>query len=138
MLKRFNPAPISQFSRITGRYNTLAPFFYMSGMQESLTGNNVTIANDCYNTKVYTTDSSITLRLLDGRQDGQLKKISFIFQGNIDSIVTVECPTLIDIFSHIVFTNVGDQILLMWTGGQWCVLETINIMDPTLLTPIIE
>ena len=103
-MSRFNASPFSQFSRISGRYNTLVPFFNITNLQESLSGNGI-IAINCYNTKMYTTDSSITLRLLDGQQDGQLKKLSFVFKGNEDTFVTVECPTLIDIFSQILFSN---------------------------------
>lgn len=134
--------PVNQFSRIAGRYNSLAPFYIMSGKQQVVTeGINNAINNidmNCYHTKMYTTLNPITLFMGDGFQDGQLKKLSFSFKGNEDFIITVECPALTDTCSHIIFSQIGDYIILMWTGGSWIVLESGNALDPTSPTPMVE
>jgi hypothetical protein len=106
-------------------------------MQESLTGNDENISIDCFNSKLYTTDSSIMLHLANGKQDGQLKKLTFSFQGVEDTQIRVLCPALIGSFTEITFTNVGDQCFLIWSG-QWIVLETINILNPGLNTPVVS
>ena len=132
-----NNSPFSQFSRVPGRYNSLGTFIMMSGGQESLTGNGA-ISLNCYNTKVYTTDANVTLELNGGLQDGQLKKVSFIFSGNPQTSVTINCPSLISIDSQVIMANVGDTVLFMWNGGSWVVLETINTVDPTLQSPVVQ
>lgn len=130
-------SPFSQFSRIAGRYNSLAPFFIMSGNQQIVTGSN-DVDVSCFHTKMYTTDEPITLKLNNGYQDGQLKKMTFVFKGSETANVVLECPALTDTYSQVTFNEVGDQLLLMWTGGSWCVLETLNITDPSLNSPVVE
>jgi len=127
----------SQFSRVTGRYNTLGLFVPMSGVQQRVTGNDESINVNTYHSKMYTTQDPITLTLGNGIQDGQMKKLTFVFKGTENAKVVVECPSLMDTYSEIVFTEVGDFALLLWTGGNWVVLETGNSTDPTL-QPIIQ
>jgi hypothetical protein len=76
--------------------------------------------------------------LSHGLQDGQLKKLSLSFKGLDQSSVTVTCPTLMSYYTQIVFSEVGDQILLMWNGGSWVVLETLNVCDPTIQSPLVQ
>lgn len=135
---RYSASPFSIFSKISGKFNTVAPFFFVNGKQESITGNNENISVDNYNSKLYTTSESITLNLGFGIQEGQLKKLTFSFQGVEDSIITVSCPSLIDQYVEIIFQEVGDQCLLMWNSGHWTVLSTENILNPGLNSPIIQ
>lgn len=130
-------SPFNQFARVSGRFNSLAPFYIMSGKQESITGHG-DISVTSFNTKLYTTDSTVVLRLNNGSQDGQLKKMTFSFKGVENSTVVVECAALMEDYSQIVFSEVGDQILLMWNGKEWVVLETLNIVDPRSQTPVVE
>ena len=132
MSNKYTATAFSQFSRITGRYNTLGVFVPMSGMQQRVSGDGQNIDVNTYHTKVYTTQDPISLTMSNGLQDGQLKKITFVFKGSENATATVECPALMDDFSQIVFTDVGDQVLLVWTGGNWAVLETLNITDPSI------
>ncbi len=127
-------ASFNEHARVAGRNNTLAPFFMMSGNQESLggTGN---ISVKCYNSKLFSLAESSSLHLPKGTQDGQLKKLQLVHKGNEGACVTVDCPSLIGSNSTILFTNIGDAVLLAWTGRVWCVLETGNTTDPTLQTP---
>ena len=129
--------PFAQYSRVSGRYNSLGTFVMMSGGQESVTGDGI-ISVTCYNTKIYTVDANIILQLNNGLQDGQLKKITYIFSGDTTRNVVINCPALMSIDSQFILTNVGDQLLLMWNGGSWIILETLNIVDPTLLTPFVQ
>ncbi len=126
----------SLFSRIQGRFNTLAPFYIMSGTQESITGNGA-LSLGCFHSKLYTTDEPITLSLNNGYQDGQLKKLTFVHKGNDKSNVVVEIPALTDNYSQIIFSSPGDTATLQWTGGYWTVIETLNTTDPSLC-PVVE
>jgi hypothetical protein len=81
---------------------------------------------------MYTTQDPIALNLGNGIQDGQLKKLTFVFKGTENANVVVECPSMADLYSEILFTEVGDFTLLFWTGGNWIVLESGNSTDPTL------
>ena len=56
----------SQFSRVTGRYNTLGLFVPMSGVQQRVTGNDESINVNTYHSKMYTTQDPITLTLGNG------------------------------------------------------------------------
>lgn len=135
-MNKLNSSP-TQFNRVGGRYNSLAPFFIASGDQESIsTGNYISL--NCFNSKLYTTDASVSLSLSNGVQDGQLKKFTLVFKGNDETCVTIHCPSLQGVSSQVTFSNVGDQLLMMWNGGAWCVLETLNIMDPSFQTPVVE
>ena len=129
-------ATISQYVRVPGRYNTLAPFLVMSGNQESITGSG-NISVECFCSKLYTTDSHVYLKLNNGLQDGQLKKLKLVHKGKEGTHVTIDCPALLGASHKMLFTNVGDSVLLAWTGGSWCVMETGNTSDPTLMTPVI-
>lgn len=130
-------SPFSLYTRVAGRYNTIAPFIVMTGYQESLTGNG-DISLECYHTKLYTTDSPITLYLGNGVQDGQLKTLTMVFKGNEEANATVECPSLSGTSTQLVFSNIGDKIELLWNGGSWLVLSTMNTTDPTLQTPVVQ
>ena len=131
-------SPLSQFTRIAGRYNTLGPFVPTGeNNQESISGD-VSISVSCYHSKLFTRNKPVTLRLENGIQDGQLKKLSFVFKGAEDATVTVECPALSSTNSEIIFSEVGDQALLVWTGGSWSVLETFNCTNPTLQSPWVQ
>ena len=130
--------PLNSFSRVSGRYGTMAPFFPTSGTQQSLTGDGQQIDVKYYNTKLYTTTRSFLVDLPNGVQDGQLKKVNFVAQGYEDTAITVDCPTLYQNDSKVLFTNVGDFTVFMWTGGSWIILETGNSTDPTLQTPVVN
>lgn len=131
---KMDKASFADYTRLPGRYNTLAPFYMMSGNQESLGGSG-DISVKCYNSKLFSTSESVLVNLPKGLQDGQLKKLQLVHKGSEDANVTVFCPSLVGDYDTIVFTNVGDSALLGWTGGAWCVLETVNSTDVTLGTP---
>lgn len=129
--------PFVQQARVAGRYNTLVPFVVVSGNQESIGGSG-NIALDCYHTKLFCTNSSASFRLNDGLQDGQVKKLQFVHKGRESLSATVGCKSILGGSTTIVFNNIGDYVLLIWTGTDWCVLETGNSTDPTLGSPQIE
>ena len=135
---RSGPLESGFFHKIEGSHKSIGTFVIPNGKQESLTGDGNNISTHCYHTKLYTTDKDISLNLSHGLQDGQLLSLTYIFQGSNGSVVTVNCPTLIGDDSVITFTNVGDNIELLWNSGNWITLKTINTSDPTLLTPLLS
>ncbi|RKO94850.1 hypothetical protein BDK51DRAFT_34356 [Blyttiomyces helicus] len=88
--------------------------------------------------KMYTTDVPINLQLNNGLQDGQLKKLTFVLKGTEESYITVECPGLPDSLTQILFTNIADYAILMWSGGSWIILETLNSRDTRLQSPLVR
>lgn len=95
------------------------------GMQETLTGEQV-LSVTCYHSKVYTTDSPCVMKLGRGVQRGQLKKISFVHKGLDGADVTIHCSNLKHGSTRIIMSKKGDQIELVWLGGTWAVLSTLN------------
>lgn len=131
--------PLTQFSRVTGRYGTLTPFVTTSDSNQETVGlNDSRLSLTCFHTKLYTRDNATTVHLDNGLQDGQIKKMTLVFKGKEKANMTVECPSLPTTYSEIVFSEVGDQAVLMWTGDNWTVLETLNITDPVLQSPWVQ
>ena len=138
-----NPSQISKttfnpwqaYDRIIGSHGTMGAFYPANSLQESIGEDGADISVTCYHTKVYAIDNPVVLRLADGQQTGQLKKITLVHKGTDASNVTVSCPTLTGNFFEILFSNVGDQLELIWNGYSWSVLTTLNFMDPFLQTP---
>ncbi len=126
-----------KYSRIQGEYDTLVPFYNMNGNQESIS-NDECISTDCYHTKVYSTSELVSLILPVASQSGTLKKITFVHKGSEIGNVIITCVSLPRELSTIEMTNVGDSILLLYTGGIWIVLETLNYNDVSLRSPIVS
>lgn len=126
---------VSYYSRLPGRNSTIAPFFNLSGNQQSITGQNAVISVVSYHTKVYSIDQPLTMQLPPGLQDGQLKCITFVHKGAANADITVDCPNLAESFTQVKFTKPGDQIILMWNGNNWIVNYTMNLTDVSSNTP---
>lgn len=138
MSSRGNIDPNYIFPRVLGNGNTTGSFVSKTGLQQSLTGDNGVINTNVYHTKVYTTNKSITLNMGLGRQDGQTKLITFTFKGNENANIEINCPAIVGEYSRIVLENIGDQVQLVWTNNVWFPLVTLNIMNPSLNTPVIS
>lgn len=86
-----------------------------------------------YLTRVTTTGTN-ALTLANGTRVGQLKKIVQIVDGG-DGTLT---PTSASGWTTIVFNDVGDYVLLKWTGLAWIIVEQGNDADgasgPTINT----
>ena len=110
---------------------------YPVGNQESLTGNG-TISTACFHSKVYTnTPHGSIMKLGNGQTIGQLKKITFVSKAS-DVNILINCASLPNTMTQILMLNVGDHILLMWSGTAWIVLETLNSVNPAVSTPIVQ
>ena len=123
--------------RVQGRNNMLGAFYTSTGQQESITGDQSYLSVELYHSKIYTIDSSITLKLSNGIQDGQLKCVTFVHQGVLDANITLDVPGLLGTDTQVDFINLGDTLLLMWDGKAWTVLYTLNTIDPSYQTPIV-
>lgn len=129
-------SPLGQFTRITGKYTTMGTFVPTpDANQETITGDSSSIDLTIFNSKLYSRNKPVTLEMGNGIQDGQIKKMTFVYKGSETATVTVQCTSLPGTNSEIVFSEVGDQITLIWTGGNWSVLETLNVTDPRLQSP---
>lgn len=127
--------PYQVFPRINGTNGTIGVFQFATGNQESIGEDGANINTVCYHTKVYSIDKPINLNLGAGVQDGQLKRITMVHKGTEGADVTVTCPTLFGNTTKVLFSNVGDQLELVWSGYSWSVLSTMNFMDPSSQTP---
>ena len=125
------------YSRVSGLYGTLGAFYPTTGVQESLSENNASISVNCYNTKVYTTNEDIELKLPAGIQTGQMKQIVFSYKKTEPYNVLVTSDYFLG-NCVINFKNQGDFVKLIYTGGVWTVLETGNFISPDLNTPWIQ
>ena len=130
-------SPTSLYTRVEGRSNTIGIFYPMLGAQQSIGADGGIIDLNTYHTKIYTTDKPITLKMANGLQHGQIKKITLVLKGTESSIATVNCPGMTDYLSKIVFYEKGDQCTLLWTGGTWVSIETLNTEDVSLQSPVV-
>lgn len=116
-------------SCIAGPSSTFVPLIPLATFQ-SLSG-----AGACnvtsFLTKVTTTGAN-ALTLADGVVKGQLKKIQMVVDGG-DGILT---PSNATGFTTVTFANIGDYVILAWTGSAWICIESLNdasgIAGPTL------
>lgn len=118
-------------------YDTLAPFYNMSGNQESISSGDY-ISLKCFHSKIYSTTSLVELNIDSGFQAGQMKKLTFVHKGSEEGNVVITCTSLPGILSKIEMINVGDSATLLFTGGSWLVLETLNYNNVTLQSPIVS
>ncbi len=135
--------PFSEYVKVLGRHNTLAGFVPTLGKQESVTGGSEThdvtqISTALFHSKLVTLDDIVRFILDKGVQCGQLKKLTLTHKGTENAIAHVQCPALTGGHSTIVFSEVGDQVLLLWDGKYWCILESLNLLDPASSTPEVE
>ncbi len=126
-----------RYKRITGLYDTIVPFYQMNGNQESISNGDY-ISIECFHTKVYSSTEPVELNMSNPAQSGVLKKITFIHKGCENGNIKINCLSLPKELSKIEMTNVGDSVLLLFTGGIWIVLETLNYNDVSLRSPIIS
>lgn len=121
---------------MSGNYQTLSTFVSGLGLQETLTGNQE-ISVLCYHTKVYSTDNECNMELKAGVQRGQMKKISFVHKGQDGASVNINCNCLKYGNTRIVMSKKGDQVELMWLGGIWAVMSTLNYENFMSPTPVV-
>jgi hypothetical protein len=138
MSRRVYIDPYYQYYQLLGNYTTMAPFISRTGLQQSVTGEGATINTMSYHTKIYSTDTSLNMTLADGRQEGQVKLITFTHKGAPESDIRVRTTQLMGSNSQITFSEVGDQVQIMWANGTWFPMMTLNTCDPSSQTPRIE
>lgn len=73
----------------------------------------------------WTTTAADAGTLADGVVDGQMKRIQLIVDGG-DGTLT---PANLHGGTTITFADAGDYAVLMWTSGEWYVLELGNDAD---------
>lgn len=93
------------------------------GDEQSLSGAGAVNVTS-YLTKVSTTGAN-ALTLADGSRPGQLKKIQMIVDAG-DGTLT---PTNFSDGTTITFADVGDYVVLVWTGTTWKLVESGNAAD---------
>jgi predicted RecA/RadA family phage recombinase len=100
------------------------------GAQQSLSGAGA--VNVTSFSTMLTTTGVNALTLANGTRIGQLKEIMMTVDGG-DGTLT---PTTASGFTTIVFSNVGDMVLLEWTGSGWIILKRANVATGANTTPV--
>lgn len=121
---------------MSGSYDTITTFVPGSGLQETLTGQK-TLSATCYHSKVYTTGEPCEMQLPRGVQRGQVKRISFVHKGTDAATITIKCNCLRYGYSSIILSRKADQIELVWLGGTWSVVSTLNYEDFMSPSPVV-
>lgn len=104
--------------------------FIPSGAQQALSGAGA-INVTAYST-VWTTTGADAGTLADGTRVGQLKEIMLTVDGG-DGTLT---PATASGFTTIVFSAIGDMVLLRWTGSGWIILKRCNVATAAAGTPV--
>ena len=81
---------------------------------------------------VWTTTGVNAATLANGTRIGQLKEIMLTVDGG-DGTLT---PATASGFTTIVFSNIGDMVLLEWTGSGWIILKRANVATAAITTPV--
>lgn len=107
-----------------------ATAFIPSGAQQSLSGAGA--VNVTSFSTMLTTTGAEALTLADGTHLGQLKEIMMTVDGG-DGTLT---PAKASGFTTIVFSAIGDMVLLRWTGSGWIILKRGNVATAAITTPV--
>jgi predicted RecA/RadA family phage recombinase len=105
--------------------------FIPSGAQQSLSGAGAVNVTS-YST-MWTTTGANAGTLANGTRPGQLKEIMLTVDGG-DGTLT---PATASGFTTIVFSNIGDMVLLRWTASGWTVLKRGNVATAAITTPVV-
>ena len=81
----------------------------------------------------WTTTGANAGTLADGTSVGQQKVITLVVDGG-DGTLT---PTNLKDGTTITFSNVGDQVRLVWDGAEWVVVERLNVATGAATTPVL-
>ena len=124
---------------IVGKSKSLFPFYPSNNVQESVS-NLDTISTTCHHTRLYTDEHCVNHVMLSAGQAGQLKRLTYCKKGkDKDAIVIVKLAALSGATNpSVIFYNIGDTLLVMWDGGSWKILETINTKDTSLQSPVVS
>jgi predicted RecA/RadA family phage recombinase len=107
-----------------------AAIFIPSGAQQSLSGAGA--VNVTSFSTMWTTSGAQAGTLANGTRIGQLKEIMLTVDGG-DGTLT---PATASGFTTIVFSNIGDMVLLQWTAGGWIILKRGNVATAAITTPV--
>ncbi len=104
--------------------------FIPQGAQQSLSGAGA--VNVTSFSTMWTTTGANAGTLANGTRIGQLKEIMLTVDGG-DGTLT---PTTASGFTTIVFSNIGDMVLLQWTAAGWIILKRGNVATAAITTPV--
>jgi predicted RecA/RadA family phage recombinase len=107
-----------------------AALFVPQGAQQALSGAGA-INVTSYST-MWTTTGANAGTIADGTRVGQLKEIMLTVDGG-DGTLT---PATASGFTTIVFSNIGDMVLLQWTADGWIILKRGNVATAAITTPV--
>lgn len=82
---------------------------------------------DVYYSTVTTTGADALTLADPSGPAGQLKKIQMIVDGG-DGTLTIASPVSASL-DVVTFADVGDYVILLWTGSAWRILEAGNAVD---------
>jgi predicted RecA/RadA family phage recombinase len=100
------------------------------GAQQALSGAGAVNVTS-YST-VWTSGGAVAGTLANGVRIGQLKEILLTVAGGAGTLTPVTASG----FTTIVFSAVGDMVLLEWTGSGWIILKRYNVATGAITTPV--
>lgn len=104
--------------------------FIPQGAQQALSGAGA--VNVTSFSTMWTTSGAQAGTLANGTRVGQLKEIMMTVDGG-DGTLT---PATASGFTTIVFSNIGDMVLLQWTVAGWIILKRGNVATAAITTPV--
>lgn len=103
----------------------------LAATQQSLSGAGAINVTSFFT--AWTTTAANAGTLANGTFVGQRKKIALVVDGG-DGTLT---PVSMSGGTTITFSNVGDTVVLRWSGTAWVVIERINIATGAISTPVV-
>lgn len=117
--------------KVVIRDGVVAVSGFLAAAQQSLSGAGAVNVTSTFT--ALTTTGVNALTLANGTFAGQIKEILMTVDGG-DGTLT---PTSLDGGTTIVFSNVGDFVMLQWNGTAWLVLKRYNQASGAITTPVL-
>lgn len=122
------PVYSKQFNALVDVVNDLEPI--PATAPQSISGAGAITVNQ-YKTEITTTGAD-AFTMVDGTSIGQKKKIKLIVDGG-DATLT---PSNLSGGTTITFSAVGDEVLLVWDGTEWVLVDDSSLLG-TGATPVL-
>jgi hypothetical protein len=117
--------------KVVIRDGVVAVAGFLAAAQQSLSGAGAVNVTSAFT--ALTTTGANALTLANGTYPGQTKEILMTVDGG-DGTLT---PTSLSGGTTIVFSNVGDYVMLQWSGAAWVVIKRYNEATGAITSPVL-